>query len=41
MESPLDPWFWNPNQQFALADGVVKFTVKGPNNRKYVTVETA
>jgi large subunit ribosomal protein L27 len=26
---------------FALADGVVKFLVKGPNNRKFVTVETA
>lgn len=26
---------------FALADGVVKFVVKGPKNRKFVTVETA
>jgi large subunit ribosomal protein L27 len=26
---------------FALADGVVKFEVKGPKNRKYVTVERA
>jgi large subunit ribosomal protein L27 len=26
---------------FALADGVVKFEVKGPRNRKFVTVETA
>jgi large subunit ribosomal protein L27 len=26
---------------FALADGVVKFEVKGPKNRKYVRVETA
>jgi large subunit ribosomal protein L27 len=26
---------------FALADGVVKFEVKGPKNRKYVSVETA
>ena len=26
---------------FALSDGVVKFEVKGPNNRKYVTVESA
>ena len=26
---------------FALADGVVKFEVKGPKNRKFVTVETA
>jgi len=26
---------------YALADGVVKFQVKGPKNRKYVCVETA
>lgn len=26
---------------FALADGVVRFVVKGPRNRKFVTVETA
>jgi len=26
---------------FALKDGVVRFVVKGPHNRKYVTVETA
>jgi large subunit ribosomal protein L27 len=26
---------------FALSDGVVKFQVKGPKNRKYVSVETA
>jgi large subunit ribosomal protein L27 len=26
---------------FALADGVVKFEVKGPKNRKYVSIETA
>ncbi len=26
---------------FALTDGVVKFVVKGPKNRKYVMVETA
>ena len=26
---------------FALRDGVVKFEVKGPKNRKYVSVETA
>ncbi|GMG88604.1 50S ribosomal protein L27 [Biformimicrobium ophioploci] len=26
---------------FATADGVVKFEVKGPNNRKYVSIETA
>lgn len=26
---------------FALADGVVKFEVKGAKNRKFVTVETA
>ena len=26
---------------FALADGVVKFEVKGPKNRKYVSVEGA
>jgi len=26
---------------FALSDGVVKFEVKGPKNRKYVSVETA
>jgi large subunit ribosomal protein L27 len=25
---------------FALADGVVKFEVKGPKNRKYVSVES-
>lgn len=25
---------------FALKDGVVRFLVKGPKNRKYVTVET-
>ncbi len=25
---------------FALADGVVKFEVKGPRNRKFVSVET-
>jgi len=26
---------------FALKDGVVRFVVKGPRNRKYVAVETA
>ncbi len=26
---------------FALTDGVVKFEVKGPKNRKYVSVEPA
>lgn len=26
---------------YALADGVVKFQVKGPKNRKYVCVESA
>ncbi|MCV6610862.1 MAG: 50S ribosomal protein L27 [Amphritea sp.] len=26
---------------FATADGVVKFVVKGPQKRKYITVETA
>ena len=26
---------------FALSDGVVKFMVKGPKNRKYVTIEGA
>lgn len=26
---------------FAKADGVVKFEVKGPKNRKYVTVDSA
>jgi len=26
---------------FALSDGVVKFLVKGPKNRKFVTIETA
>ncbi|WP_089726093.1 50S ribosomal protein L27 [Candidatus Thiosymbion oneisti] len=26
---------------YALAEGVVKFAVKGPRNRKYVSVETA
>jgi large subunit ribosomal protein L27 len=26
---------------FALTDGVVKFQVKGPKNRKYVSVESA
>ncbi|AWF79853.1 50S ribosomal protein L27 [Microbulbifer sp. EKSA008] len=26
---------------FATADGVVKFEVKGPNNRKFVSIETA
>jgi len=26
---------------FALTDGVVKFRVKGPRNRKYVSVESA
>jgi large subunit ribosomal protein L27 len=26
---------------FALADGVVKFEVKGPKNRRYVSVESA
>ncbi|MEW5248945.1 50S ribosomal protein L27 [Microbulbifer sp. 2201CG32-9] len=26
---------------FATADGVVKFEVKGPNKRKYVSIETA
>jgi large subunit ribosomal protein L27 len=26
---------------FALADGVVRFVVKGPRNRKFVMVETA
>ncbi|HYN77668.1 MAG TPA: 50S ribosomal protein L27 [Lamprocystis sp. (in: g-proteobacteria)] len=26
---------------FALADGVVRFVIKGPKNRKFVTVETA
>jgi large subunit ribosomal protein L27 len=25
---------------YALADGVVRFQVKGPKNRKYVSVET-
>jgi large subunit ribosomal protein L27 len=25
---------------YALSDGVVKFAVKGPKNRKYVSVET-
>jgi len=25
---------------FALSDGVVKFEVKGPKNRKYICVET-
>ncbi|MDP5208449.1 50S ribosomal protein L27 [Microbulbifer sp. 2205BS26-8] len=25
---------------FATADGVVKFEVKGPNNRKFVSIET-
>jgi large subunit ribosomal protein L27 len=25
---------------YALSDGVVKFEVKGPKNRKYVSVET-
>jgi len=25
---------------FALADGVVKFVVKGPKNRRFVTVES-
>jgi large subunit ribosomal protein L27 len=25
---------------FALSDGVVKFEVKGPKNRKYVSVQT-
>lgn len=24
---------------FAKADGIVKFTVKGPNNRRYVMIE--
>ena len=26
---------------FAVADGIVKFVVKGPHNRKFVTVESA
>ena len=26
---------------FAKADGVVKFAVKGPNNRKFVSIEVA
>jgi len=26
---------------YALAEGIVKFAVKGPRNRKYVSVETA
>ncbi|KAE8432413.1 50S ribosomal protein L27 [Vibrio cholerae O1 biovar El Tor] len=26
---------------FALSDGKVKFEVKGPNNRKFVSIETA
>ena len=26
---------------FAKASGIVKFAVKGPNNRKFVSVETA
>ncbi len=26
---------------FAKADGVVKFTVKGPNKRKFVSIEAA
>jgi len=26
---------------YALAEGVTKFAVKGPRNRKYVSVETA
>jgi large subunit ribosomal protein L27 len=26
---------------FALSDGVVKFEVKGPKNRKYVSVQTS
>ncbi|MBK1716359.1 50S ribosomal protein L27 [Thiocystis violacea] len=26
---------------FALADGVVKFVVKGPKNRKFVTIDNA
>ena len=26
---------------FALSDGVVRFQVKGPKNRKFVTVESA
>ncbi|MBN3562464.1 MULTISPECIES: 50S ribosomal protein L27 [Aliamphritea] len=26
---------------FAKADGVVKFVVKGPQKRKYITIETA
>ena len=26
---------------FALTDGVVKFEIKGPKNRKYVSVQTA
>ena len=26
---------------FALTDGVVKFQIKGPKNRKYVSVESA
>ena len=26
---------------FALTDGVVKFIIKGPKNRKFVTVESA
>jgi large subunit ribosomal protein L27 len=25
---------------FALTDGIVRFQIKGPENRKYVTVET-
>lgn len=26
---------------FALSDGIVRFEIKGPKNRKYVCVETA
>jgi large subunit ribosomal protein L27 len=26
---------------FALADGVVKFEVKGPKNRRYISIESA
>ena len=26
---------------FAKADGVIKFAVKGPNNRKFVSIEVA
>ena len=31
----------NDHTLYAKADGVVKFTIKGPKNRKYVNVVTA